>query len=119
MAKKTTDKALKKLRKAVDRLEEQNERLTETLERACEEQAAALREIRALLEERLAPQEITRDEPAQDRQPDGESTGGPEVREVARRRAEEMGVDLSRVKGTGSGGRIFIKDVEAAAGESR
>ncbi len=114
MAKKTTEKALKKLKKAVDKLEEQNERLTETLERACEEQAASLREIRALLEERLGARETTRDEPEQDRQPDDESTERPDVPEVARRRAEELGVDLSDVKGTGSGGRVFVKDVEAA-----
>ncbi len=118
MAKKTTDKALKKLKKAVGRLEEQNERLTETLERACEEQAAALREIRDVLEERLAPRETTRDEPTQDRSPDGESTGRPKVPEVARRRAEELGVNLSDVKGTGSGGHVFVKDVEDAAGGS-
>ncbi len=118
MAKKTTDKALKKLKKAVGRLEEQNERLTETLERACEEQAAALREIRDVLEERHAARETTRDEPTQDRSPDDESTGRPEVPEVARRRAEELGVDLSGVRGTGSGGRVFVKDVEDAAGGS-
>lgn len=115
MAKKTTDKALKKLKKAVDRLEEQNERLTEMLERACEEQAEALREIRDLLEERLTARETTPAEPAQDRSPEGESVEGPEVSEVAQRRAKELGVDPSDVRGTGSGGRVFVKDVEAAA----
>ncbi len=118
MAKKTTDKALKKLRKAVDRLEEQNERLTETLERASEDQAVALREIRALLEERLAAGETTRDEPAQDHAPDGQSERGPGATEAAERRAKELGVDLSGVRGTGSGGRVLVKDVEAAAGRS-
>ena len=38
-----------------------------------------------------------------------------EATEAARRRANEMGVKLSRVKGTGSGGRILVKDVERAA----
>lgn len=36
---------------------------------------------------------------------------------AAERRAEELGVDLSRVKGTGSGGRITVKDVQSAANE--
>src|SRR3712207_2090330 len=36
---------------------------------------------------------------------------------AAERRAEELGVDLSRVEGTGSGGRITVKDVQSAARE--
>lgn len=38
-----------------------------------------------------------------------------EATDAARRKAEELGVDLSGVKGTGSGGRILVKDVEKAA----
>jgi len=38
-----------------------------------------------------------------------------EATEAARRRANETGVKLSRVKGTGSGGRILVKDVKRAA----
>lgn len=40
---------------------------------------------------------------------------------AARKRAEELGVDLARVPGTGPGGRITIEDVEkaAATGPSR
>jgi pyruvate/2-oxoglutarate dehydrogenase complex dihydrolipoamide acyltransferase (E2) component len=34
---------------------------------------------------------------------------------TAERRAEELGVDLSQVRGTGSGGRITVKDVQSAA----
>ena len=46
----------------------------------------------------------------------GQSTGGGEAEEpratnAARRRAKEMGVDLSTIQGTGSGGLITIKDV--------
>jgi pyruvate/2-oxoglutarate dehydrogenase complex dihydrolipoamide acyltransferase (E2) component len=55
---------------------------------------------------------------------DEESTGDldkpqREVRATpaAERRAEELGVDLSRVEGTGSGGRIIVKDVQWAAEE--
>src|SRR5215212_8527543 len=36
--------------------------------------------------------------------------------DAARRRAEEMGVDLSQLEGTGSGGLITVKDVTSAAG---
>lgn len=34
--------------------------------------------------------------------------------DAARRKAEELGVKLSLVKGTGSGGRVLVKDVEKA-----
>jgi pyruvate dehydrogenase E2 component (dihydrolipoamide acetyltransferase) len=34
---------------------------------------------------------------------------------AAQRTAEELGVDLSKVQGTGSGGRITVKDVRSAA----
>jgi pyruvate/2-oxoglutarate dehydrogenase complex dihydrolipoamide acyltransferase (E2) component len=36
--------------------------------------------------------------------------------DVARRRAEEMGVDLSQIEGTGSDGLITVKDVTSTAG---
>jgi len=35
---------------------------------------------------------------------------------AARKRAQELGVDIGAVKGTGPGGRVNIEDVEAAAG---
>jgi len=38
------------------------------------------------------------------------------VAPVARRLAAELGVDLSTVRGTGPGGRVVRRDVEAAAG---
>jgi pyruvate/2-oxoglutarate dehydrogenase complex dihydrolipoamide acyltransferase (E2) component len=118
MAKKT-DKALKKLRKAVSRLEEQNERLTETLETQSKEQAEALREIRDLLEEHTTTHDAGPDEQTEDHSLDGGSEEEPEVTEAAERRAKELGVDLSGVKGTGSGGRILVKDIEAAADGGR
>jgi pyruvate/2-oxoglutarate dehydrogenase complex dihydrolipoamide acyltransferase (E2) component len=34
---------------------------------------------------------------------------------AAERKAEALGVDLSKIEGTGSGGRITVKDVTAAA----
>lgn len=43
--------------------------------------------------------------------------GGVEATEAAERRAGELGVRLSDVKGTGAGGRVVVKDVEEAAKE--
>ena len=37
--------------------------------------------------------------------------------DAAKRKAEEMGVDLSQIEGTGSGGLITVKDVTSAAGD--
>jgi pyruvate/2-oxoglutarate dehydrogenase complex dihydrolipoamide acyltransferase (E2) component len=39
----------------------------------------------------------------------------PEATDAARRKAEELGIDLSQVEGTGAGGRILIRDVHKAA----
>jgi Chaperone of endosialidase/e3 binding domain len=41
--------------------------------------------------------------------------GGIDATEAAERRAGELGVRLSEVKGTGAGGRILVSDVEEAA----
>lgn len=38
-----------------------------------------------------------------------------EVTDAARKRAGELGVDLSGVEGTGSGGRVVVRDVLEAA----
>jgi pyruvate dehydrogenase E2 component (dihydrolipoamide acetyltransferase) len=53
------------------------------------------------------------------RRPSGKENGERlKVSPVARRLAEEQNIDLSRVKGTGPGGRIQKEDVEAAAQQS-
>ena len=39
----------------------------------------------------------------------------PEATEAARKKARDLGVDLSGVEGTGSGGRILVRDVTKAA----
>lgn len=44
-----------------------------------------------------------------------EDAGEPDATNAARRKAEEMGVDLSQVEGTGSRGRILLRDVNKAA----
>jgi pyruvate/2-oxoglutarate dehydrogenase complex dihydrolipoamide acyltransferase (E2) component len=41
--------------------------------------------------------------------------GEPEATEAARNKARELGVDLSSIEGTGSGGRIIVRDVAKAA----
>jgi e3 binding domain len=46
---------------------------------------------------------------------DGEQKGEVQLTPAAERRAEDLGVDLSQIEGTGSGGRITVKDVMAAA----
>lgn len=59
------------------------------------------------------------DEPSQgstDEQPGPEGdTGEVEATDAARRKAEELGVDLSQVEGSGIGGRILVRDVKQAA----
>lgn len=129
MAKKA-NKALKSLKKDVAKLREQNDKLAETLEKAREDQASAHMELRKLLEEHLTTHDAGPDESApeadetaaEDSSRDGDNEEVPEASEAereateaAKRRAKELGVDLSSVKGTGSGGRILVKDVEATA----
>lgn len=43
------------------------------------------------------------------------SSREPQATGAARQKAEELGVDLSRVEGTGAGGRILVSDVKKAA----
>lgn len=47
--------------------------------------------------------------------PPDEERGELEATEVARKKARELGVDLSGIEGTGSGGRIVVRDVTKAA----
>jgi pyruvate/2-oxoglutarate dehydrogenase complex dihydrolipoamide acyltransferase (E2) component len=114
MAKKTA-KVLKGLKKDVAKLQERYDKLAGTLEKTRENQASAHRELRDLLEERLA----ARDADAAEQQAGSRNDEGLEVTEAAQRRSGELGVALSSVKGTGSGGRVLVKDVEAAANEHR
>jgi hypothetical protein len=55
-------------------------------------------------------------EEAGDREP--EDNGEVTATDSARRKARELGVNLSLVRGTGSGGRVLVKDVERAAKQS-
>jgi polyhydroxyalkanoic acid synthase PhaR subunit len=44
--------------------------------------------------------------------------GSPDATDAARRKARELGVDLSQVEGTGSGGQITVEDVRRIGGSS-
>lgn len=139
MAKKM-DKAVKDLAKELKKLRKENEKLAKAVGTMRDDQAEYNRKVLALIQERLAAPDSGADD-AEDH-PHDENGGfvtaetaeggdvpeasadaqqdqqeGPEVTEAAKRRAEELGVDSSDVKGTGSGGRVLVKDVEAAAGQ--
>src|SRR5581483_9326569 len=58
-------------------------------------------------------------EPAAQAEPPSPQDGEVRASPLARRLAEEMGVDLASVKGTGPEGRIVKEDVVAAAGSER
>ena len=45
----------------------------------------------------------------------GEQKDQAQATPAAERKAEDLGVDLSQIEGTGSGGRITVKDVREAA----
>jgi hypothetical protein len=47
----------------------------------------------------------------------GEENGEVQATPAAERKAEDLGVDLSQIEGTGSGGRIIVKDVIGAANQ--
>jgi pyruvate/2-oxoglutarate dehydrogenase complex dihydrolipoamide acyltransferase (E2) component len=47
--------------------------------------------------------------------PGAEDTAEVRATDAARRKAEEMGVDLSRIEGSGAGGRVLVRDVQQAA----
>ncbi len=109
---KKKDKALKSLKKDVERLKKKNDKLAEKLEKTREDQAAALGELRDLIEERLVAQDVA---PGEQEAGSRDGDESPEVTKAAERRAKDLDVDLSGVKGTGSRGRVLVKDVEAAA----
>jgi e3 binding domain len=46
---------------------------------------------------------------------DDEAGAEPNATEAARKKASELGVDLSNIEGSGSGGRIVVRDVTRAA----
>ena len=144
MAKKS-DKALQDLAKELKKLRKENEKLAKAVGTMREDQAEYHQKVLDLIQERLAApdpgvddtEDHSHDEnggfvtaetaeagdgdvpeaPAEAQQDHGEDHGEePEVTDAAKRRAKELGVDSTSVEGTGSGGRVLVKDVEAAAG---
>ena len=62
--------------------------------------------------------ELPADAEGPNEEPDGDPArdgGVPQATDAARKKAEELGLDLSVIEGTGSGGRVLIRDVEKAA----
>ncbi len=141
MAKKS-DKALQDLAKELKKLRKENEKLAKAVGTLREDQAEYHRRVLDLIEERLAAPDLAADD-TEDHSHDenggfvtaetaGDGDGDvpeasaevqqdhqqePEVTDAAKRRAKELGVDPTTVEGTGSGGRVLVKDVEAAAGQ--
>ena len=110
MAKK--NKALKNLEKDVAKLRKRNDKLAKAIEKTREDQARAYQELHTLLEDRLPAHDAAPGEYNSDARDRNEK---PEATDAATRRAEELGIDLSSARGTGAGGRVLVKDVEAAA----
>ena len=126
---------MKRLSKDLDEMRDENrelieglaERLTEALERQAESNRALTETLESYLKnlDRDVPEREAREQETdggsdedQDEETDGqdEEPEEQEVTEAAERKAGELGVDLGDVKGTGSGGRILVKDVEEATG---
>jgi pyruvate/2-oxoglutarate dehydrogenase complex dihydrolipoamide acyltransferase (E2) component len=76
-----------------------------TGERALEGAAGAMGEV---------PEEEP-DEDSESSQAEKASADEPDATDAARRKAEEMGLDISQVEGTGAGGRVLLRDVKQAA----
>jgi pyruvate/2-oxoglutarate dehydrogenase complex dihydrolipoamide acyltransferase (E2) component len=139
---KKSDKALQDLAKELKKLRKENEKLAEAVGTMREDHAEYHRKVLDLIQERLAApdpgvdgtEDHSHDEnggfvtaetmetgdgdipeaSAEAQQDQAEET---EFTDAAKRRAKELGVDPTTVEGTGSGGRVLVKDVEAAAGQ--
>jgi pyruvate/2-oxoglutarate dehydrogenase complex dihydrolipoamide acyltransferase (E2) component len=91
------------------RLEQELHQLNEQLERERSRSDYLLREE--------SPQEGERKEVVEQhvKRSSGRTEGNPEATDAAKRKAEELGVDLSQVEGSGGDGRIRVRDVRNAA----
>lgn len=84
----------------------------ELLGEAAPEKEAAPQEKKERVEEKKAPPQQAA--PAGEAAPgDGHLPGGLRASPLARRMAEERGIDISRVEGSGPGGRVVKADIEA------
>jgi pyruvate/2-oxoglutarate dehydrogenase complex dihydrolipoamide acyltransferase (E2) component len=71
--------------------------------------------VEEVLDEEGNVPDLNTPEEAQDRESEDENAGEVDATHAARRKADELGVKLSEVSGTGSGGRVLVKDVEKVA----
>lgn len=74
--------------------------------------------VEEVLDEEGRPPEPGAPEGTQDREPEGGENGAVNATDSARREAGDLGVKLSIVRGTGSGGRILLRDVRRVAKRS-
>jgi pyruvate/2-oxoglutarate dehydrogenase complex dihydrolipoamide acyltransferase (E2) component len=126
---KKTRKAIEELSESVAKTQKRNARLLEDwagrIVEALEAQTESNREMTRALQSYLSAvgedqqhEEEARSASAQKEEhadPEQESATEREVTEAAERKAEELGVDLDEVDGTGSSGRVVVSDVEDAA----
>lgn len=105
---KKTKKALKKLSTEVSEVRKENAKLLRKLEdrvETLEKQAEA------------NGQEMTASGARSKR--DSDAPEGREITDAAARKAEDLGVDANEVEGTGSRGRVLVKDIERSAQEEQ
>jgi len=103
------------LSQALDALDN-NPQILEDLLRSSEKTAGGgERALEGAAETIEDPPEQGADEDTEDQETGAEDAGQPDATDAARRKAEELGIDLSQVEGTGSGGRILLRDVKKAA----
>jgi pyruvate/2-oxoglutarate dehydrogenase complex dihydrolipoamide acyltransferase (E2) component len=88
-------------------------RALEELQRQRSGSEERLKEKPAQEEEGGEGEEEVVEQPAE-RSP-GQTRGDPEATDAAKRKAEELGVDLWQVEGSGTDGRITVTDVRSAA----
>jgi pyruvate/2-oxoglutarate dehydrogenase complex dihydrolipoamide acyltransferase (E2) component len=93
-------------------MREERQLLLEELQRQRPEREKVLREKPPLQEEGSAGEQVV-EEPAEGSA--GRSEEPPEATLAAKRKAEELGVDIWRVEGSGANGRITVIDVLNAA----
>jgi pyruvate/2-oxoglutarate dehydrogenase complex dihydrolipoamide acyltransferase (E2) component len=103
------------LSQALDALDN-NPQILEDLLRSSEKTAGGgERALEGAAETIEDPPEQGADEDTEDQETAAEDAGEPNATDAARRKAQELGIDLSQVEGTGPGGRILLKDVKKAA----
>ncbi|MBD0355324.1 MAG: E3 binding domain-containing protein, partial [Rubrobacteraceae bacterium] len=102
------------LSQALDALDN-NPQILEDLLRTSENTAGGERALEGAATTVEDPPQQGADEDAEGSETERGSAAEPYATAAARRKAEELGLDLSRVEGTGSGGRILLRDVKKAA----